>query len=82
MSEWRHGLVALGLWLAHFVIGYALILIFPDKAFVGWLIVLLGLGAIIALLVLLRRTGPSAVRLAATLLAGIGIAWQSMVGLV
>jgi hypothetical protein len=82
MSEWRHGLAALGLWLAHFVLGYALILIFPGRAFVGPAIIVIGLAALGALAWLWRRSGPSPVRLAATLLAAVGILFQSVVGLV
>jgi len=81
VTGWRPALAALLVWAAHFFAAYGLMLAFPRAAAVAWLTLGLGLACLAILAWILRSTPRHVTVLAATLLAAVGIAWQSIVGL-
>jgi len=81
MTGWRPALRALIVWAAHFFVAYALMLAFPEADSVSWLTLALGLACLGFLAWTLRSTPRNIVVVAASILAGVAITWQSIVGL-
>lgn len=81
MTGLRPALVALLAWAVHFFGAYGLMLALPDAPVVGWLTIALGLACLVVLALLLRSTPRSPMVTVASILAGVAIAWQSLVGM-
>lgn len=81
MTGLRPALVAMVVWALHFFGAYGLMLALPDAPVVAWLTLGLGFAGLIALAVIIGRGPRNAVVVLATLVAGIGILFQSIVGL-
>ena len=81
MTGLRPALIALLAWAVHFFGAYGLMLALPDAPVVAWITIGLGLACLVVLALLLRPTPRNPVVMVAVLLAGVAIAWQSIVGL-
>ena len=81
MTGWRPALAAFLAWTVHFFLAYGLMLAFPEEPIVGWLTLGLGLVCLAVLAWILRAKPRPVIVVSATLLAAIGITWQSIVSL-
>jgi len=81
MTGWRSALAAFVAWAVHFFLAYGLMLAFPEAPIVAWLTLGLGLACLAILAWILRSKPRHVIVVSATLLAAIGITWQSIVGL-
>lgn len=80
MTGLRPAVAALLIWAIHFFVSYGLMLTFPEASGVGWATLGLGLACLAFLGWTMRKTPRQPVAVIATVLAGIAIAWQSIVG--
>lgn len=81
MSGYRPALIALACWAIHFFGAYTLMLVFPDKSWVGWATLALGMVCISGIAFVLRNSsGDRRMLLAIGLITGAAVAWQSTVG--